>query len=54
MSLNLVFWVIYVLALVFSLYSNRTNWPGWAGAGLLYFILLGLLGWAVFGAVVHR
>ena len=54
MSIALLFWVLYILAIVFSAYTNRTNWPGWAGGSLLYFVLIGLLGWAVFGAAIHR
>ncbi len=54
MSINLVFWVLYLIALVFSGYLGRTNWQGWAGGSLLYFVLIGLLGWAVFGPAIHR
>ena len=54
MSIALLFWVLYLVALVFSAYSSRAAWPNWAGSGLLYFVLIGLLGWAVFGAAVHR
>jgi hypothetical protein len=55
MSIALLFWVLYILAIVFSAYTTgRTNWPGWAGGSLLYFVLIGLLGWAVFGAAIHR
>ncbi len=54
MTISLLFWVLYILAIVFSAYSNRASWPGWVGGGLLYFVLIGLLGWAVFGAAVHK
>lgn len=54
MSLSLLFWVLYILAFFFSAYLNRTNWPGWAGGNLLHFVLIGILGWAVFGAAIHR
>lgn len=54
MSISLLFWVLYILALVFSVYSNRTAIPVWAGGSLLQFILIGLLGWQVFGAAVHK
>ena len=43
-----------ILWLVFGLYTNRTNLPGWAPNGLLIFVLLALLGWQVFGAAVHK
>jgi TctA family transporter len=54
MNLQLLFWVLYLIALVFSLYQNRTAIPAWAGGSLIQFILIGVLGWAVFGAAVHR
>ena len=54
MTLALLFWVLYLFALFFSIYQNRAGLPGWAQGSLLPFVLLGLLGWAVFGAAVHR
>lgn len=54
MNLALLFWVLYIIALVFGLYSNRASIPVWAGGSLLYFVLIGILGWAVFGAAIHR
>jgi len=54
MSLSILFWVLYVVALVFGAYSNRANFPGWFGGSLVQFILIGVLGWAVFGAAVRR
>ena len=53
MPIGILFWVIFVVALLFGGY---VLWPLGAGAGmhLAYFILIGLLGWQVFGAVVRR
>lgn len=57
MSLSLLFWVIYIISVVFGLWSN---WPLGAdkarGLGLSFvvLVLIGLLGWQVFGAAVHR
>lgn len=53
MSLNLLFWVLYVVGVVFGV------WAAWPltkekGTTLLFWVLIGLLGWAVFGAAVHR
>lgn len=53
MTLALLFWVLYIVALVFGCYSNRATFPAWVGGGLLHFILIGILGWAVFGAAVR-
>jgi hypothetical protein len=55
MSISLLFWILYILALVFSMWAN---WPANGafrplGAPLLVFVLIGLLGWKVFGAAVH-
>ncbi len=54
MNLSLLFWVLYIVAIVFGLYTNRANFPAWAGGSLLNFVLIGILGWAVFGAAVHK
>lgn len=55
MSIALIFWVIMLVWLVFGLYSN---WPtGGAkviGGVVLEWILFALLGWAVFGAAIHK
>jgi hypothetical protein len=57
MTLSVLFWVLYIVALVFGVWSGYT--PGqpypfqrWGGS-LLIFILLGILGWRVFGAAVQ-
>lgn len=54
MQIGLLFWVLWIIALVFGLYTNRANWPTWAGGSLLYFVLIGLLGWAVFGSAIKH
>lgn len=57
MTISLLFWVIYIISLLFGLW---TNWPvGPTNAKplsltLIIFILIGLLGWQVFGAAVHK
>jgi len=51
MSLALAFWILMLIWLVFGFWSA---WPniGGAGGNLLLFILLGILGWAAFGAPI--
>jgi hypothetical protein len=51
MSRGLLFWILMILWLIFGLWAA---WPlGWGfGSTALLFILLGLLGWQVFGPVV--
>jgi hypothetical protein len=56
MSRELLFWVLYIVALVFGFWSD---WPASGGsyrplgARVLFFVLIGLLGWAVFGAAIR-
>ena len=54
MSIGLLFGVIMIIGLLFGLYSNRANPMPWVSNSLVLWILLALLGWAVFGAAVHR
>lgn len=54
MSAGVWFWILYVIGLLFSLYvvfpSGETpNWKPFGGS-LLIWLLIGLLGWQVFGA----
>ena len=59
MEISLLFWILYLIALVFSLSASWPSGPGVAGwrpfgGSLLMFILVGILGWAQFGAAIHR
>jgi hypothetical protein len=57
MQLGLLFWVIYVVAVIFGVWSNyvpNTPWFKAAGAYLVLWLLVGILGWEVFGPVVRR
>jgi hypothetical protein len=53
MTLALLFWVLMVVWLVFGLWSNWPPTKTWGGT-LLFWILLAILGWAVFGPAIHR
>jgi hypothetical protein len=57
MSLSLLFWIIMLVWLVFGLwreYVPGQPYPFARGAGnLLVFVLLGLLGWQVFGPAIR-
>lgn len=57
MSIGLIFWILMLLWLVLGLYWNRTDLAGGNfapfGGNLLFFILLFLLGWRVFGFIVQ-
>ncbi len=57
MTLNIWFWLIYVLALLFGLYGEYLPgqpYPFRRGMGVFVeYILIGLLGWQVFGSAVR-
>lgn len=52
MTLGLAFWIVFLIALIFS---SWRNWPDRAiiGGNLVMFVLFALLGWRVFGAPIH-
>ena len=58
MTLGLLFWVIYLIAVLFGFWVNyEANQPLWfrrAGAFLVLWVLVGILGWEVFGPAVRR
>jgi len=58
MPLSVLFWVIYLIAVLFGAWSSyepaQPLWYRRAGSYLLLWILVGILGWEVFGSVVRR
>jgi len=54
MTIGLLFWVIMVVGLLFGVYTNRATAVVWASNSLVLWVLLALLGWAVFGPALHR
>ena len=52
MSAGIWFWIIYVLCAVFGGYFGFTAGGDrrYLGGGLIVFILIGLLGWGIFGS----
>jgi len=57
MPIGILFWVLMIFWLLFGLYWNRGDLRGGnygiVGGNLMLFILLGLLGWRVFGPVLQ-
>jgi hypothetical protein len=57
MPIGILFWTVYVIAIIFGLWSNyNPQQPLWyraAGAYLVIWLLVGILGWSVFGPVVR-
>ena len=54
MSLNLLFWMIMIVGLLLAIYINRGKPFEWLGSTLVFWILLILIGWKVFGPAVHN
>lgn len=58
MTLNLLFWILMLLWLVFGIVptfprgEKPVYWP-FAGS-VLMFVLVGLLGWQTFGPAIHH
>jgi len=57
MPIGILFWVLMLLWLLFGLFWHRAEVIGGnygiVGGNLLLFILLGLLGWRVFGPILQ-
>ena len=56
MDISLAFWILMLFWLVLGFWANYT--PGqpfykWGSWNLLLFILVGMLGWKVFGRPIH-
>jgi hypothetical protein len=55
MSLQFWFWVLFVIGIIFYGYGSAVPaWPGTRFGGILLVLLIGILGWQVFGAPVHH
>jgi hypothetical protein len=57
MPLGVLFWVLYIVAVVMGFWASyEPGQPLWyrrAGSYLVLWILVGILGWHVFGAAVR-
>ena len=54
MSIALVFWILILLGLVLGGITNKTTLGTYISNNLIIWVLFALLGWAVFGAAVHK
>lgn len=52
MSKGLLFWIVYIVVIAISFF---VNWPleRRSASWIAILVLIGVLGWAVFGAVVQ-
>ena len=58
MAAGLAFWILMMIWFIFGLVTSLRGWPAFGPAGiivsnLLLFVLFGLIGWHVFGAVLN-
>lgn len=57
MPIGVLFWVIMIVWLLFGLYWNRSDFSrgnyNVVSGNLLLFILLAIIGWKVFGPILH-
>jgi hypothetical protein len=57
MPLNVLFWVIYIIALLVSFWGyyepGNTIWMRRAGGSTILWLLVGILGWRVFGSAIR-
>lgn len=56
MTMSMVFWVLFLVAFIFGGWTANTSTPNpriVLATDLITFVLLGLLGWRVFGAAIH-
>ena len=55
MPMSVLFWVLYIIAVVFGAwasYDGQPNWPRRFGGHFVLWILVGILGWRVFGSAI--
>ena len=53
MTKGALFWVLMILTLLFGVWTGYAGgWHWGLGMNLLTWVLLGLLGWQVFGAAI--
>jgi hypothetical protein len=53
MPIAILFWVIFVIWVLFGAWQHGTNWKA-HGPNLILIVLIGLLGWRVFGPILHQ
>ena len=57
MPLSLLFWTIYLISIIFgwwgSYVANDAAWPRRFGSYVALWVLVGLLGWHVFGPAIR-
>ena len=56
MPIGLLFWVLYIIAVLFGAWASygQPNWPRLFGGHFVLWILVGMLGWHVFGPAIKQ
>ncbi len=58
MSIGLLYWILMILWLVYGIFTRRVEIAGGSyiglGGSLLEFILFFLIGWRIFGFIIHE
>lgn len=53
MTIGLLFWILMLLWLVWGIIQAWPNWQPFVGGNLLLWVIIALLGWKVFGPMLH-
>lgn len=53
MTLGLLYWIVYLVALIFGFAFADRSRPYWYGGSLVTAILFFIIGWRLFGFPVH-
>lgn len=54
MTIGLLFWVLFIVGLVFFGIGGYRDRAAVSVPGILFWVLIGLLGYAEFGSAVHK
>ena len=53
MTIGLLFWILMLLWLFWGVWSTWPNWQGPLPGNLLLWVIIALIGWRVFGPMIH-
>ena len=53
MDKGLVFWMLYIISIVFGGWGSYQAAPWWGWGNWVLIVLIGLLGWGIYGFAIH-
>jgi hypothetical protein len=53
MTIAMLFWILFIIGFIFHGVINRSALAGWAMDSLFWWVLIGLLGFEVFGGPIR-